>query len=258
MIDQGDGARPAAGPDGFCKVNLGPRGVPTCVIIPAFNEEEAVGDVVSAVIEALPTAHVLVVDDGSRDGTALSAEVAGATVLSLPVNLGIGGAVQAGYRYSFQHGFQVAIQIDGDGQHDPREAGRVLVPILTGEADMVVGSRWLGRGDYVASRSRRFGMHILAGLVSRATGVDLTDSTSGFRAVGRQGIELFAREYPTDFPEVETLVLATRHGLRVREVGVRMEQRRTGRSSISGVGSSAYYMIRVIMVLLLDSIGGKK
>ena len=258
MIDQGEGARPAIGPDGCCEANLGPTGVPTCVIIPAFNEEEAVGDVVSSVIEALPTAHVLVVDDGSRDGTALSAEVAGATVLSLPVNLGIGGAVQAGYRYSLQHGFQMAIQIDGDGQHDPREARRVLQPILMGEADMVVGSRWLGRGDYVAPRSRRFGMHVLAGLVSRATGVDLTDSTSGFRAVGRQGIELFAREYPTDFPEVETLVLATRRGLRVREVGVRMEQRRTGRSSIAGVKSSAYYMIRVIMVLLLDSIGGKK
>jgi glycosyltransferase involved in cell wall biosynthesis len=244
--------------DGLHESEVGTRVAPTCVIIPAFNEEEAVGHVVRSVNEALPTACVLVVNDGSSDGTARSAEQAGATVLSLPVNLGIGGAVQAGYRYALEHAFQLAIQIDGDGQHDPQEAMRVLAPILTGEADMIVGSRWLGRGDYVAPRSRRFGMRILAKLVSRATGTVLTDSTSGFRAVGRRGIELFAHEYPTDFPEVETIVLATRRGLRVREVGVRMEQRTTGRSSISGVRSSAYYMIRVIMVLLLDSIGEKK
>ncbi len=209
-------------------------------------------------MDALPTAHVLVVNDGSCDATAERAVRAGATVLSLPVNLGIGGAVQAGYRYALKYGFHVAIQIDGDGQHDPREAEHILAPILEGEADMVVGSRWLTRGNYVATRSRRFGMHILAWLVSRAAGTTVTDSTSGFRAVGRSGVELFAREYPTDFPEVETLVLATRHGLRLREVGVRMEQRKTGHSSISGLRSSTYYMIRVIMVLLLDSLLGKR
>jgi len=258
VIEHVDSPRLTTHPESLREFDVGPRVAPTCVIIPAFNEEEAVGHVVRSVIEALPTACVLVVNDGSSDGTAMSAERAGATVLSLPVNLGIGGAVQAGYRYAVEHAFQLAIQIDGDGQHDPQEAERVLAPILMGEADMVVGSRWLGRGDYVASRSRRFGMRILAKLVSRATGTVLTDSTSGFRAVGRRGVELFAREYPTDFPEVETVVLATRRGLRVREVGVRMEQRRTGRSSISGVRSSAYYMIRVIMVLLLDSIGEKK
>jgi glycosyltransferase involved in cell wall biosynthesis len=258
VIEHVDSPRLTTPTDGLREFEVGPRVASTCVIIPAFNEEEAVGHVVRSVIQALPTARVLVVNDGSSDGTAMSAEQAGATVLSLPVNLGIGGAVQAGYRYALEHAFQLAIQIDGDGQHDPQEAERVLEPILMGEADMVVGSRWLGRGDYVASRSRRFGMRILAKLVSRATGTVLTDSTSGFRAVGRRGVELFAREYPTDFPEVETLVLATRRGLRVREVGVGMEQRRTGRSSISGVRSSAYYMIRVIMVLLLDSIGGKK
>jgi glycosyltransferase involved in cell wall biosynthesis len=227
-----------------------------CVIIPAFNEEAAVGTVVRLVSEELPTAHVVVVDDGSHDETAQESEKAGATVLQLPVNLGIGGAVQAGYRYALRYDFDYAIQIDGDGQHDPHEALRILEPIQQGTADMVVGSRWLGRGDYVAPRGRRVGMRILARLVSRGAGMTLTDTTSGFRAVGRSGIELFADEYPTDFPEVETLVLATQRGLRLREVGVRMKQRTSGASSIAGA-KSFYYMVRVITVLLVDSIGRK-
>jgi glycosyltransferase involved in cell wall biosynthesis len=227
------------------------------VIIPAFNEEGAVGNVVRAVRSAMPAAHVVVVNDGSSDGTAARAREAGATVISLPVNLGIGGAVQAGYRYALKYDFDLALQVDGDGQHDPSEADRVLEPIRRVESDMVVGSRWLGRGDYVAPKARRFGMRVLAALVSRGTGLVLTDSTSGFRAVGRKGIELFAREYPTDFPEVETLILAARNGLRLKEVAVHMEQRSTGRSSIAGI-KSLYYMIRVITVLLVDSIGTKE
>jgi glycosyltransferase involved in cell wall biosynthesis len=229
----------------------------TCAIIPAYNEEGSISSVVVAVETSLPDAHILVVDDGSRDNTAERARRAGATVLSLPVNLGIGGAVQTGFRYALRYGFDMALQIDGDGQHDPAEAERILGPIRSGEADMVVGSRWRGRGDYVAPTSRRFGMRILAALVRRKTGGTFTDSTSGFRAVGRRGIELFARQYPTDFPEVETLVLASRHGLVVREVGVRMEQRSNGKSSIAGV-RSAYYMARVVTVLLVDSIGRKE
>jgi glycosyltransferase involved in cell wall biosynthesis len=228
----------------------------TCVIIPAFNEEASVGTVVRLVLEGLPTAHVVVVDDGSKDATAQESEKAGATVLQLPVNLGIGGAVQAGYRYALRYDFDYAIQIDGDGQHDPGEAGRVLEPIQQGTADMVVGSRWLGRGDYVAPKGRRVGMRILARIVSRGAGMVLTDTTSGFRAVGRMGIELFADEYPTDFPEVETLLLATNRKLRLREVGVRMNQRTAGESSIAGA-KSFYYMVRVITVLLVDSLGRK-
>jgi len=227
-----------------------------CVIIPAFNEEAAVGDVVRVAAEVIPTAQVLVVDDRSRDRTAEVAEKAGAMVLQLPVNLGIGGAVQTGYRYAYQYDFDFALQIDGDGQHDPREAQRILEPIQAGRADMVVGSRWLGRGSYIAPKGRRVGMRILSRLVSHRTGQVLTDTTSGFRAVGRRGIEVFAEEYPTDFPEVETLVLATKRGLRLQEVGVRMNHRTSGASSISGA-RSLYYMIRVITILLVDSIGRK-
>jgi hypothetical protein len=229
----------------------------TCAIIPAYNEEGSISAVVMAVGTSLPDTHILVVNDGSRDNTAERAQRAGATVLSLPVNLGIGGAVQAGFRYALRYRFDMALQIDGDGQHDPAEAERILGPIRSGEADMVVGSRWRGRGDYVAPTSRRFGMRILAALVRRKTGGTFTDSTSGFRAVGRRGIELFARQYPTDFPEVETLVLASRHGLVVHEVGVRMEQRSNGKSSIAGA-KSAYYMARVVTVLLVDSMGKKE
>ena len=228
----------------------------TCVIIPAFNEETSVGTVVRLVLDELPAAHVVVVDDGSQDATAQESEKAGATVLQLPVNLGIGGAVQAGYRYALRYDFDYAIQIDGDGQHCPVEAARILEPIQQGTADMVIGSRWLGRGDYIAPRGRRVGMRILARLVSRRAGMILTDTTSGFRAVGRAGIELFADEYPTDFPEVETLVLATRRGLRLQEVGVRMKQRTAGESSIAGA-KSFYYMVRVVTVLLVDSLGRK-
>jgi glycosyltransferase involved in cell wall biosynthesis len=237
--------------------DLSPLVLRTCVIIPAFNEEAAVGSVVREVRTAMPTAHVIVVNDGSSDETGVRAREGGATVISLPVNLGIGGAVQAGYRYALKYNFDLALQVDGDGQHDPSEADRVLEPIRQMKSDMVVGSRWLGRGDYVVPKARRFGMRILAALVTHGTGLVLTDSTSGFRAVGRKGIELFAREYPTDFPEVETLILATRNGLRLEEVGVHMAQRSTGKSSIAGI-KSLYYMARVITVLLVDSIRTKE
>ena len=233
-----------------------PAGGRVCVIVPAYNEEAAVGAVVTVVSEEMPLACIVVVDDGSHDRTAEEAEKAGATVLQLPVNLGIGGAVQAGYRYALRHDFDYAVQIDGDGQHNPDEVDRILEPIQRGDADVVVGSRWLGRGDYVAPKGRRAGMRVLSRIVSRGTGMTLTDATSGFRAVGRRGIALFADEYPTDFPEVETLVLAARRGLRLQEIGVRMNPRTSGSSSIAGA-KSLYYMVRVVTVLLVDSIGRK-
>jgi glycosyltransferase involved in cell wall biosynthesis len=228
-----------------------------CVVMPAFNEAGSVGEVVAAAYDAIPGAAVVVVDDGSSDDTAVRALAAGAAVVALPVNLGIGGAVQAGYRYALRHRFDVAIQIDGDGQHDAYEVGRLLEPISAGRADMVIGSRWLGRGDYVATRGRRFGMHVLAWIVRRRTRGTFTDTTSGFRAVGRKGIELFANEYPTDFPEVESLVLAVQRGLRAEEVPVRMSARVHGRSSIAGA-KSAYYMARVVIALLVDALNRKE
>jgi len=232
------------------------RNARICVVIPAFNEAGSVATVIQRAYSAIPEALVVVVNDGSKDDTAVRALRAGATVITLPVNLGIGGAVQAGYLYALRHGFDIAIQVDGDDQHDPAEIERLLDPIRTGRAEMTVGSRWLGRGDYVAPAGRRFAMRLLATLVRWRTGGTFTDTTSGFRAVGAQGIALFARSYPTDFPEVESLVLASRNGLRLEEVPVRMTPRRHGESSIAGI-RSAYYMARVTVALLVGGLNRK-
>jgi len=240
---------PATHTDDGCRL---PVGLQICVIVPALNESTTVGGVVASVQQALPGSRVVVIDDGSTDDTGARALEAGAAVIPLPVNVGIGGAVQTGYRFAARNGFDVAIQIDGDGQHDPAETRHLLGPIVSGEADMVVGSRWLGRGDYLAPRSRRFGMRILSALVTWRAGATFTDTTSGFRAVGRTGIALFAEHYPPDFPEVETIVLGRRKGLRIVEVPVSMSHREHGSSSISGL-RSAYYMARVILTLLVGN-----
>lgn len=224
-----------------------------CVVVPALNEEETITTVVRRIKNALPDSCVIVVDDGSADRTAARAKAAGAVVMTLSINLGIGGAVQAGIRYAHLHEFHVAVQVDGDGQHDPTELARLLAPILSGRADMTVGSRWLGRGEYHATPSRRLGMRILASLVRLRAHRVFTDTTSGFRAVGPAGISLFSKHYPNDFPEVESLVLASRSGLRIEEVPVRMIQRSHGRSSIAGL-RSAYYMARVMISLLVGSL----
>ncbi|MHB8439300.1 MAG: glycosyltransferase family 2 protein [Acidimicrobiales bacterium] len=221
-----------------------------CVVIPAYNEGRSVRRVVERVRAAFPRADVVVVNDGSEDDTGSRAERAGAAVINLPINLGIGGAVQAGYRYAVQRGYDIAVQVDGDEQHDPAEIERLVEPIIRGQADMTVGSRWLGRGDYVAPAARRSGMRILAKMVNLRTKGNFTDTTSGFRAVAGEALRFFAKHYPTDFPEVESLVLATQHRFRVLEVPVRMAQRTHGSSSIGGL-RSAYYMARVGLALAI-------
>lgn len=228
-----------------------------CVVVPAFNEERSVGRVVEELYGILPTAEVVVVDDGCTDATAEVALRAGATVVSLPVNLGIGGAVQAGYRYAVRHGYSLAVQVDGDGQHDPREVPRLLKAIESGEADLAIGSRWLGRGDYAAPANRRVGMWVLMWLVQWRTGQKVTDTTSGFRAIGPRALRLFAAAYPIDFPEVESIVMARRAGLTVCEVPVIMSKREYGRSSIGG-WRSAYYMARVGMAVVLGGPGPRE
>lgn len=217
------------------------------VVIPAYNEEPTVGDVVRQVLEAGPY-DPLVVDDGSRDGTARAARAAGARVLSLPTNLGIGGAVQTGLRYARAMGYPVAVQVDADGQHDPAEIGRLVAALEAGGWDVAVGSRFLGRGDYRPPPMRAAGMAVFRRLVNWAVGQDIRDTTSGFRAFSRRAIELFAACYPVDYPEVEALVLAHRSGLRVTEVPVRMRPRQAGRSSITPL-RSAFYMAKVSLAI---------
>jgi glycosyltransferase involved in cell wall biosynthesis len=223
---------------------------PRIAILPALNEEGNVGRVIEEIRAYDPGFEIVVVDDGSVDRTSEVAAEHGAIVLRLPFNLGIGGAVQTGYRYALENGFELAVQIDGDGQHDPSQLDKLLAPLLAGEADLVVGSRFAEGGKYAAGRSRRLGIRLFAALVSVLCRQHLTDTTSGFRAVNRKGIVLFAADYPHDYPEVEAIVMAVRQRLRLREVAVSMRPRDSGHSSITPL-RSAYYVIKVTLAVLI-------
>jgi glycosyltransferase involved in cell wall biosynthesis len=220
-------------------------------IVPALNEEHTVPRVVDELRAFDPGLDVVVVDDGSTDRTAEVAAARGAKVLRLPFNLGIGGAVQTGFRFAFENGYDVAVRVDGDGQHDPSQLPLILEPVLRGDADIAVGSRFAGDGDgYRSSRSRRIGIRILAAVVSKITGQRVTDTTSGFQVLNRNGIALFARDYPHDYPEVEATVMVFRHRLRLVEVPVTMRERSGGRSSITAL-RSIYYMVKVLLALFV-------
>jgi glycosyltransferase involved in cell wall biosynthesis len=219
-------------------------------IVPAYNEEATVGDVVKGVMAAYPGADVLVVDDGSTDMTAVAAKGAGARVLRLSFNMGIGGAMQAGYRYALAEGYDVAAQVDGDGQHDPGELYKILGPVREGRADIVVGTRFRGGSAFRSTAMRRAGIRVFSKVLSALIGETITDPTSGFRACNARAVRLFAGEYPEDYPEVESLYFAHLAGLRVAEEPVSMRPRGGGRSSITPV-RSAYYMVKVLMVLFI-------
>jgi glycosyltransferase involved in cell wall biosynthesis len=218
-------------------------------IVPAFNEEQAIERVIDEIRAADPELKILVVDDGSADQTGALATARGAEVLRLPFNLGIGGAVQTGYLYALEHDFEIAVQIDGDGQHDAAQLELLLAPILADAADLVVGSRFAD-GRHPAAFSRRAGMRLLAGLVSVLARKKFTDTTSGFRALNRRAIALFAADYPHDYPEVEAVLMAARNRLRLVEVPVTMRPREAGRSSITAA-RSFYYMTKVTIALLM-------
>jgi glycosyltransferase involved in cell wall biosynthesis len=220
-------------------------------IVPALNEELTIPRVIEELHAFDPGMDVVVVDDGSVDRTAAVAAANGARVLRLPFNLGIGGAVQTGFRYAFEHGYDIAVRVDGDGQHDPSQLSRVLEPVLRGDADIVVGSRFAGAADgYRSSRTRRVGIRLLAWVVSRIVGRRVTDTTSGFQALDREAIALFARDYPHDYPEVEATIMVFRHRLRLQEVSVSMRERGGGRSSISAL-RSIYYMVKVLLAIFV-------
>ena len=222
----------------------------TLAIVPAFNEADSVGAVVEEIRAFDPCFEVLVVDDGSTDGTAAVARSHGARVVSLPFNLGIGGAVQTGYRYAHDHDFDIAIQIDGDGQHDPCELPRLLGPLRAGAADLVIGSRFAGEGAYRAPVFRSVGIRLFARAISLLVRQRLTDTTSGFRAANRRAIALFAADYPHDYPEVETTVMVVRQKLRLVEAPVAMRARSGGQSSITA-SRSVYYMAKVTLALFV-------
>jgi glycosyltransferase involved in cell wall biosynthesis len=224
------------------------------VVIPAWNEERSVGDVVRETRAALVGADVLVVDDGSRDRTGEVAAAAGATVATLPVNLGVGAAMRTGFRYARRHGYGAVVQVDADGQHDPRQASRLLDRLT--EADVVIGARQFGPDGYSVGRLRRLVMRVIARTLSWLTGVRLTDATSGFRACGPRAIDLFAADFPAEYlgDTIESLPMAYRAGCRIAEVPVVMRARRFGTSSQSAP-KAILYALRALLVLLLAVIG---
>ncbi|MBP2673559.1 MAG: glycosyl transferase family 2 [Deltaproteobacteria bacterium] len=222
------------------------------VAIPAYREERKIGSVVTSVRGLYPY-DILVVNDGSPDSTSKAARDAGAIVLDLPCNLGIGGAMQTAFLYALGHGYDAVARLDGDGQHDPADIGRILEPILRGEADAAIGSRFLGEATYRISYPRIFGIRFFRILVNLFTGYRVTDPTSGFFAVNRRMMQLYSVYYPSDYPEVDSYILMHRANARAVEVPVRMYEREEGKSSITPF-RAMYYMVKVTMSFLINCI----
>jgi glycosyltransferase involved in cell wall biosynthesis len=219
------------------------------VVLPALNEQDSVAQVIREVRAAQPAATILVVDDGSTDATAERAARAGAEVMRLPFNLGVGGAMRAAYRFARDRGFTSVIQVDADGQHDPLEIEHLM---SVEGADVVIGARFAGRGDYAVRGPRRWAMRLLSAVLSRICGVDIKDPTSGFRLVNERALALFAEHYPEEYlgDTVEALVLAHRAGLSISQVPVVMRARETGTASQNPI-RSAVYLLRVVVAVAL-------
>ena len=222
----------------------------TLVIIPAYNEEASILRVIEQLKKENEDVDYLVVNDCSGDQTEDYLQQAGAEYVSLPLNMGIGGAVQTGYQYAWRNHYDIAVQIDGDGQHDTAYLKDILQPIQNGTADVVIGSRFIKREGFQSSGIRRLGIRFLSGLIHCCTGIRVNDVTSGFRAVNRRMIEIFARDYPQDYPEPEAIVMAAREGMRFQEIPVIMKERDGGVSSISPA-KSIYYMVKVSIAVVL-------
>jgi glycosyltransferase involved in cell wall biosynthesis len=223
----------------------------TLLIIPAFNEEGAIGGVIREVRELYPDLPILVVDDCSRDATVDLARQAGAQVMSLPCHLGLGGCVQAGYKLAFELGYGVVIRIDGDGQHDPRDIARLLETLERSGCEMVIGVRAKEAGGLQTHFVRKIGIQFFRLLLRPILGRTVTDPTSGFVAVNRRALEVFSRSFPLEYPEIEALVVLQRRRFRFEEVPCRMRQRMAGRSSITAL-KSVYYVIHVLLGVFIN------
>lgn len=220
------------------------------IIIPAYKEADNIENLVDNIINNCPQYDYVIVNDGSKDATRQICQKNGYNFIDLPINLGIGGAVQAGYKYAERESYTIAIQIDGDGQHDILQIDKVIEPLRNGQADIVIGSRFIQKEGFQSSSLRRMGIRFLSGLIWACTGKKILDVTSGYRAVNRKFIEIYAENYPSDFPEPEAIVAAIMHKGKVMEVPVSMKERQTGTSSIHA-WKSVYYMIKVSLAILV-------
>ena len=225
------------------------------VIVPAYNEEQNIGSVIEDLTRVPIQLDILVINDGSLDNTSRAARISSrARVIDLPKNLGIGGAVQTGFKYAAGNGYAVAIQFDGDGQHLAGEIPRLLQVLKGQGADMVIGSRFLEKKPgYRSTFARRIGIRLFQAVNSLLIGQRVTDNTSGFRAYDRRAIEFLARNYPVDYPEPETVILLGRNGFRIAEVFTLMRERQRGGSSIDGI-MGGYYMIKVLLAILMTAL----
>lgn len=220
------------------------------LIIPAYNEAENIEKVVNNIIQNYPEYDYIIVNDGSKDNTEKICLKNGYHVLNLPINLGIGGAVQTGYCYARDNDYDVAVQIDGDGQHDVGYLAEMIKLIERGQADVVIGSRFVEKEGFQSSQIRRIGIKFLSALAKILTGVRVKDITSGYRAVNRMFINIFAEDYPSDYPEPEAMVIAAVYGGKIREYPVVMRERENGESSIT-LKKSVYYMIKVTLAMMI-------
>ena len=231
----------------------------TLVIIPCYNEEENLVQVVTRLKAACPAVEYLIVNDCSTDRSREICEENGYNYISLPVNLGIGGGVQSGYLYAREHGYDMTVQMDGDGQHDPTYLNNIIAPVANGEADMCIGSRFINKDGFQTSFMRRVGIKIVSLVILLLTGKYIKDTTSGFRACNKKLTAFYVENYAQDYPEPEAIISALKNGFKVSEAPVVMRERDGGTSSISAI-HAGYYMVKVVLSLIVHglSVSGRK